>query len=778
MANDATNKSTSSSFSGSGNVGNNSENSNSAPATDQQKVPPLRIVLNTSGNQKSSSTIATVDNESLSSSKKDRDSNNLKSRVRIKLGTNKQQTGNNNNNTSNNNNHTKDKSYIESTSNKSTATTRNSGEDNFNDETSSSSFTHLRRITRRSQRTIQPINNEDDESISSMTSIDDNVQNSIGNTANDSVQDSEQSNQTPSASTSGTNTTNSATNGSNAGETPRRYKRRKGEPSESQSLDAEIIFGSQSYKLPDQNSIELFKNIRKQVDKRLKNLNSIAPRAPHGFRDYILSRGAYLLDGNKLGNGTNLFMNEDGGLNPLPVGKYHAIRQNRINYTVPNRAKVPSGLAIDSPLYNLFIDQEKDRHRMRMQHIKEREKLTLAAEQEIIRVYNQAALLASNQTEPFSACTMLKHQEIYDYLTTDGKIILSRENAQHDQVKPDGVRTRRRQHGHISPPATANSNQNVSQSRKSSNADEVGVPAVAQAPAGNVKDEKTSSSTKGPSSDGAAPTASSSSGQETKKESENSSLRTEVDKKATGDNQSDVQMEENVSPSEANDSNPNRDKMPKDDEQQSVPKEGAVSELAVGEKLTKDPQIPPNLDESSKQACSADKGGDNPLVKQETNPQDEDKVVPKRDEVKSEVIQSPNGGEETKTSTQEADDGPTGGAPSSCGLSEQNSEESQQESCSMQQQPNDSSSVISSDEDRKARNREMFLIQLQEVDDKWDRMRKEMLIRHKNEAESLYAVQKLEWEWKAKEIGACDVRATPVIDTTLVPKLNIYPQDY
>lgn len=773
MANDVTNKSTSS-VSGTGNVGNHPENNNSGlpnstpTAADQQKVPPLRIVLNTAGNQKSSSTII-AENNQVSSTRKERHNssqdahnNTLKSRVRIKLGTNRQQASNNNNNSI-----SRERALNESTTNRSTGTTRvHSNEDNFNYDNSTSSFTHLRRITRRSQRTIQSVSIEDEESISSMTSIDENLQNTTTNT--DSIaQDSEQSN--PATTTSVTGTTSAATNGSNSNtvETPRRYKRRKGETSESQSLDGDAIFGSQNYKLPDQNSIELFKNIRKQVDKRLRNLNSIHPKAPYGFRDYMLSRGAYLLDGNKLGNGTNLFINEDGGLNPPPMGKYHVIRHNRVNYTLPNRAKVPLGLAVNSPLYELFIEQEKERHRMRMQHVKEREKLTLAAEQEIVRVYNQAALLASNQTEPFSACTMLKHQEIYDYLNSDGKIILSRENAQQEQAKTDGVRTRRRQHGHISPNTTTGANTSNSQSRKNSNTDEV---ATSAQEADTSKEDKTLTATVTSDITVSVPVTTG------RKEGEsNSQSPTEnVGKKAIGDNLSDTQADDKRL-FEA-DKNVNLDK----DKSQDEFKQNQ-SNLSVGQSNSMGDKFRDKNEKSSKempeQEVTRKTGNSSLTFSQNDDPTNRNTNVKEElmevDESTKPIDSKFNQseyiicGEETKSSTN--DDLPGGEA------SDQNSEESQQDPL---QPRNDASSTISSDEDKRAYNKELFLTKLQEVDDKWDIIRKEMLIRHRNEAESLYAIQKLEWEWKTKEIGACDVRATPVIDSTLVPKLNIYSQDY
>lgn len=47
------------------------------------------------------------------------------------------------------------------------------------------------------------------------------------------------------------------------------------------------------------------------------------------------------------------------------------------------------------------------------------------------------------------------------------------------------------------------------------------------------------------------------------------------------------------------------------------------------------------------------------------------------------------------------------------------------------------------------------------------------MLRHINEAESLHAVQKMDWGWKLKEIGACDPRSTPKIDELHVPMVKV-----
>lgn len=52
-------------------------------------------------------------------------------------------------------------------------------------------------------------------------------------------------------------------------------------------------------------------------------------------------------------------------------------------------------------------------------------------------------------------------------------------------------------------------------------------------------------------------------------------------------------------------------------------------------------------------------------------------------------------------------------------------------------------------------------------------VQEKMLLRQHNEAESLHAVQKLDWEWKLKELGLCEVKTTPVIDDICVPSVHV-----
>eukprot|EP00096_Caligus_rogercresseyi_P015169 TRINITY_DN760_c0_g1_i2.p1 TRINITY_DN760_c0_g1~~TRINITY_DN760_c0_g1_i2.p1 ORF type:complete len:766 (+),score=340.51 TRINITY_DN760_c0_g1_i2:1116-3413(+) len=75
-------------------------------------------------------------------------------------------------------------------------------------------------------------------------------------------------------------------------------------------------------------------------------------------------------------------------------------------------------------------------------------------------------------------------------------------------------------------------------------------------------------------------------------------------------------------------------------------------------------------------------------------------------------------------------------------------------------------------------NGRLFLSWLQDVDDKWERIKEQMVLRHHNEAESLNAVQKMDWEWKLKEISdnpssALNDSIKPQIDDLLIPMVHV-----
>jgi len=100
------------------------------------------------------------------------------------------------------------------------------------------------------------------------------------------------------------------------------------------------------------------------------------------------------------------------------------------------------------------------------------------------------------------------------------------------------------------------------------------------------------------------------------------------------------------------------------------------------------------------------------------------------------------------------------------------------------------------EKDRHARSRyngRLFLSWLQDVDDKWEKIKvrnnpsnvkkkvlmsydfqkESMLLRHHNEAESLHAVQKMDWGWKLKELQLCTYSSEPNIDEEHVPMVLV-----
>ena len=87
-------------------------------------------------------------------------------------------------------------------------------------------------------------------------------------------------------------------------------------------------------------------------------------------------------------------------------------------------------------------------------------------------------------------------------------------------------------------------------------------------------------------------------------------------------------------------------------------------------------------------------------------------------------------------------------------------------------------------------NGRLFLSWLQDVDDKWEKIKvlfpsgrgwnillvlfiqEQMVLRHHNEAESLNAVQKMDWEWKLSEINS-GIKVKPATDDLHVPMVQV-----
>lgn len=443
------------------------------------------------------------------------------------------------------------------------------------------------------------------------------------------------------------------------------------------------------YQLPSQNSFELYRDIRKRPYKKISKLSHTQPKVPQGFKDYLLNCGPYLLDGNKLGVGHNgskienlerehamkssdrVTSNKIKYLNARHrLHKLSSAAQRHSSYNVPKICQPPKSLVINSPLYELFVDQEKSRQQMRMQHLKERERSTLAAEQEILRIYNRAAIADLRQKLHLSACTYFFYQERYHYNNCNSQQTRKTNGVGGEGVNPD-VEKSVQTNGELKVDKSTSDREDNSQ-----------VPTEA-----NSESKPTDS---GSNIDGPTQVVGIS-----KEINENGDNKIDKLERATSSDELSKIMDEKLSDNNQKNDDPNL-ATPESKGESSVPKPASISDNA-----TKEANVSTKVTDSDS------------------------------DNSQSELFIG-----QSNCLNGEAGDGSN--------LPEE----------------------------------EIFLSQLQEIDDKWDKIRKDMLVRHRNESDSLYAVQTLEWEWKAKEIGACDVRLSLKVGPEFVPRVDILALDY
>ena len=83
------------------------------------------------------------------------------------------------------------------------------------------------------------------------------------------------------------------------------------------------------------NCYDMYLSIRKQIERRHRNLLPVQPKPPQGFKDYLMNRCTYVIAGNSASR-----------------------------LSVPVVSPPPCLLP---PMRDLFTDQEKERYRLRMQ---------------------------------------------------------------------------------------------------------------------------------------------------------------------------------------------------------------------------------------------------------------------------------------------------------------------------------------------------------------------------------------------------------------------------
>lgn len=281
--------------------------------------------------------------------------------------------------------------------------------------------------------------------------------------------------------------TTTSTNNTSIDQSGRKAKRKKleqqaeldGQDPNQQAQQPTFIpeFCPSDYRPPESNPIELYRTLIRRRQKGITNLKDshayfqLTSRIPCGTKDYLLFNGPYLLEGHKIGvgmsgppissNNPSLFSHHNQQQHPQqhqhnlprlkmklsrtcsgvfelspppnltisqPPSKTHNHSHRLNTYTLPQQLDPPDQLRSNhSPLYELFQSQESARHKMRMQHVKERERSILAAEQEILRAYNYHPADSSSTTSSshLSACSYFNQMEKYHYTHEKNGIIES-----------------------------------------------------------------------------------------------------------------------------------------------------------------------------------------------------------------------------------------------------------------------------------------------------------------------------------------------------------------
>ncbi|XP_046976782.1 ankyrin repeat domain-containing protein 12-like isoform X5 [Vanessa cardui] len=167
---------------------------------------------------------------------------------------------------------------------------------------------------------------------------------------------------------------------------PRKRKIKSSKDSHSRESKNEQVPDSTTltHNITHSNPYQMYIHIRKQIERRQKGLFPVKPKPPKDFNKYLMNRCTYTLQNN---------------VNPEP------------------QVEIPINLP--SQMVNEFLAQEKERTRLRIQHLVEKEKLVLAVEQEILRVHGRAERAVANQALPFSVCTILRDKEVYNILAPD-----------------------------------------------------------------------------------------------------------------------------------------------------------------------------------------------------------------------------------------------------------------------------------------------------------------------------------------------------------------------
>lgn len=137
---------------------------------------------------------------------------------------------------------------------------------------------------------------------------------------------------------------------------------------------------------PSNSSARMYLTLRDHVKKRRLLMSQITPKTIPDFEKFRLNTNDYLL-------------------------------QSNVNQKASSRPDLPpASLIPGSPLHVLFTEQERERHKLRLRHQVEQDKMRLAIEQEYLRIHCRAAQANCGQSLPLSVCTYLKDEELYNLM--------------------------------------------------------------------------------------------------------------------------------------------------------------------------------------------------------------------------------------------------------------------------------------------------------------------------------------------------------------------------
>lgn len=139
------------------------------------------------------------------------------------------------------------------------------------------------------------------------------------------------------------------------------------------------------------NGIKQFLEIRQQIDKRHETMLNefVLPKIPKDFAETTMAKKSYLVASTVCSYVSTT---------PASIGiKRYAPPQD-----------------LDLHLAEVFSKQEDERYRMKLRHQVERDKLILSHEQEVLRLCGNATRSSVNQEIPFSYCSLLKDNEVYN----------------------------------------------------------------------------------------------------------------------------------------------------------------------------------------------------------------------------------------------------------------------------------------------------------------------------------------------------------------------------